>query len=83
MHAPLVSLSFASLAAAALPEGVIEVPLQRIKNQTAYGVEFQVGNPPQKAVISADTGSPTYSFESPRKCPSHSVDIYASMLQYL
>jgi hypothetical protein len=69
MHAALVSLSIASLAAAALPEGVVEVPLQRIKNQTAYGVEFQVGNPPQKAVISADTGSPTYAFESPRTYP--------------
>ncbi|RFU78345.1 hypothetical protein TARUN_3867 [Trichoderma arundinaceum] len=66
MHVPLVSLSFASLAAAALPEGVIEIPLQRIKNQTAYGAEFQVGNPPQRAIISADTGSPTYAFESPR-----------------
>ncbi|KAH0491992.1 hypothetical protein TgHK011_003392 [Trichoderma gracile] len=66
MRAPLLSLSVASLAAAALPEGVVEVPLQRIKNQTAYGAEFQVGNPPQKAVISADTGSPTYAFESPR-----------------
>ncbi|KAL7929336.1 aspartic endopeptidase [Trichoderma chlorosporum] len=66
MHVPLASLSFASLAAAALPEGVIEIPLQRIKNQSAYGAEFQVGNPPQKVIISADTGSPTYAFESPR-----------------
>jgi hypothetical protein len=65
MHAPLVSLTFASLAAAALPEGVIELPLQRIKNQSAYGAEFLVGTPPQKAIISADTGSPTYAFESP------------------
>lgn len=63
---PLVSLSFASLVAAHLPEGVIEIPLQRIKNQSAYGAEFLVGNPPQKAIISADTGSPTYAFESPR-----------------
>ncbi|KAL5086178.1 hypothetical protein Trisim1_009510 [Trichoderma cf. simile WF8] len=66
MHVPLASLSFASLAAASLPEGVIEIPLQRIKNQSAYGAEFLVGNPPQKAIISADTGSPTYAFESPR-----------------
>ncbi|KAF3057740.1 Candidapepsin [Trichoderma lentiforme] len=66
MHVPLASLSFASLAAASLPEGVIEIPLQRIKNQSAYGAEFLVGNPPQKAIIQADTGSPTYAFESPR-----------------
>ncbi|UKZ82782.1 hypothetical protein TrVFT333_010580 [Trichoderma virens FT-333] len=66
MYLPLASLSFASLAAAALPEGVIEIPLQRIKNQSAYGAEFQVGNPPQRVIISADTGSPTYAFESPR-----------------
>jgi hypothetical protein len=66
MYVPLVSLSFASLAAATLPEGIIEIPLQRIKNQSAYGAEFQVGTPPQKAIISADTGSPTYAFESPR-----------------
>lgn len=65
MHAPLASLTFASLAAAALPEGVIELPLQRIKNQSAYGAEFLVGTPPQKAIILADTGSPTYAFESP------------------
>lgn len=65
MHAPLTSLTFASLAAAALPKGVIELPLQRIKNQSAYGAEFLVGTPPQKAIISADTGSPTYAFESP------------------
>lgn len=65
MHAPLASLTFASLAAAALPEGVIELPLQRIKNQSAYGAEFLVGTPPQKAIINADTGSPTYAFESP------------------
>ncbi|KAM0462210.1 hypothetical protein ACHAO4_001411 [Trichoderma viride] len=66
MHAPLASLTFASLAAAALPEGVIELPLQRIKNQSAYGAEFLVGTPPQKAIINADTGSPTYAFESPK-----------------
>lgn len=65
MHASLASLTFASLAAAALPEGVIELPLQRIKNQSAYGAEFLVGTPPQKAIINADTGSPTYAFESP------------------
>ncbi|KAK5991554.1 Candidapepsin-like protein [Cladobotryum mycophilum] len=54
-----------SLAAAALPVGVIEIPLQRIKNQSAYGVEIMLGNPPQKVITSADTGSPTYGFESP------------------
>lgn len=74
MHAPLASLTFASLAAAALPQGVIELPLQRIKNQSAYGAEFLVGNPPQKAIISADTGSPTYAFESPSPSTLRSLD---------
>lgn len=83
MHVPLASLSFASLAAAALPEGVIEIPLQRIKNQSAYGAEFQVGNPPQRVIISADSGSPTYAFESPRTYKyllsySHKPQIYRS-----
>lgn len=49
----------------ALPQGVLEIPLQRIKNQSAYGIEFHIGNPPQKVVTSVDTGSPTYGFESP------------------
>lgn len=42
-----------------LPEGVISVPLPRIEEQTAYGVEFQVGTPPQKNILKFDTGSPT------------------------
>jgi hypothetical protein len=49
----------------ALPHGIISVPLQRIKDQGAYGVELHVGNPPQSVVVLADTGSPTYAVESP------------------
>lgn len=84
MHAPLTSLTFASLAAAALPKGVIELPLQRIKNQSAYGAEFLVGTPPQKAIISADTGSPTYAFESPGAFMSFNIFLkMASLINHL
>lgn len=49
-----------------LPEGVIRVPLPRIMNQTYYGMEFEVGNPPQRSFLKIDTGSPTIGFNSPR-----------------
>jgi hypothetical protein len=51
---------------ASLPRGVIPVPLTRIINQTGYGMQFQVGNPPQKATLEIDTGSDTIGFISPR-----------------
>lgn len=59
--------------ASMLPDGVISLPLQRIKNQSAYGLELEVGNPPQRVVSLVDTGSPTYSFESIRKTSQSSV----------
>jgi hypothetical protein len=63
-------------AVVALPDGVISLPLQRIKNQTAYGVELFIGTPPQRVVTSVDTGSPTYAVESRRKLnPSRLVQI--------
>ncbi|TFB01690.1 hypothetical protein CCMA1212_006298 [Trichoderma ghanense] len=49
-----------------LPDGVIRVPLQRIMNQSFYGMEFEVGNPPQRSWLKIDTGSPTIGFVSPR-----------------
>ncbi|PTB62167.1 acid protease, partial [Trichoderma citrinoviride] len=49
-----------------LPDGVIRVPLPRIMNQSFYGMEFEVGNPPQRSWLKIDTGSPTIGFISPR-----------------
>ncbi|KAL7811153.1 acid protease [Trichoderma gracile] len=49
-----------------LPDGVIHVPLSRIMNQSFYGMEFEVGNPPQRSWLKIDTGSPTIGFISPR-----------------
>lgn len=63
----LAALCLMPSSAMALPEGVISLPLQRIKNQSAYGLELEVGTPPQRVVSLVDTGSPTYSFESIRE----------------
>ncbi|KAL6861977.1 acid protease [Trichoderma novae-zelandiae] len=49
-----------------LPDGVINVPLTRIMNQSTYGMEFEVGSPPQRSFLQIDTGSPTIGFISPR-----------------
>ncbi|RFU74999.1 hypothetical protein TARUN_7230 [Trichoderma arundinaceum] len=49
-----------------LPDGVIRIPLPRIMNQTLYGMEFEVGNPPQRSFLKIDTGSNTIGFNSPR-----------------
>ncbi len=48
-----------------MSEGVYAVPLKRIRNQAAYGIDLRVDNPPQPVTVLADTGSNTYSFESP------------------
>ena len=52
-------------AAAGLPDGVISIPLKRIINQTFYGMEFAVGNPPQISTLKVDTGSVTIGFNTP------------------
>jgi hypothetical protein len=67
----IVSLaSFAAVGVAAsyspLPPGVIKIPMTRILNQSAYGIEFEVGTPPQKNILKVDSGSPTIGFENPR-----------------
>lgn len=49
-----------------LPENVFNVPLTRIMNLEYYGMEFEVGNPPQQSFLKIDTGSPTIGFISPR-----------------
>ncbi|KAL7942045.1 aspartic peptidase domain-containing protein [Trichoderma barbatum] len=49
-----------------LPDGVSKIPLTRIMNQSFYGMEFEVGNPPQRSFLKIDTGSPTIGFLSPR-----------------
>jgi hypothetical protein len=52
--------------AASLPPGVIKIPTTRILNESAYGIEFEVGSPPQSNVLKVDTGSPTIGFENHR-----------------
>ncbi|QYS99573.1 Aspartic endopeptidase [Trichoderma simmonsii] len=49
-----------------LPDNVFNVPLTRIMNLEYYGMEFEVGNPPQRSFLKIDTGSPTIGFISPR-----------------
>ncbi|KOS20539.1 Beta-hexosaminidase 2 [Escovopsis weberi] len=41
------------------------IPLRRIKNQTAYGVDSLLWSSRQMVTTSLDTGSPTMGFESP------------------
>ncbi|KAJ6779737.1 hypothetical protein PWT90_02080 [Aphanocladium album] len=48
-----------------LPVGVYEMPLRRINGNDAYGMDIGVGTPPQKVTLLVDTGSNTYSVESP------------------
>jgi hypothetical protein len=60
------SLLASHAALSTLPDGVIRIPLPRIMNQTYYGMEFEVGNPPQRSFLKIDTGSPTIGFNSPR-----------------
>lgn len=55
------------LASAANPDGVFVMPLTRIKNQSAYGMEIEVGTPAQKMTVFVDTGSVTTGLEDPRK----------------
>lgn len=75
----------ASLAASAVanprrlanvPNGVASVPLYRIMNQTAYGMEVDIGNPPQTTLLLVDTGSNQLSCEGAGKAiqsiPIHS-----------
>jgi hypothetical protein len=61
----LAALAIPALAAE-LPAGVVAVPMIRDAALTAYYAEFQVGTPPQKQYLKVDTGSPRYSFLSPR-----------------
>lgn len=49
----------------ALPKGVFSLPLHPIRNGKAYGLDLEVGTPSQKVTCLLDTGSNTYSFESP------------------
>ncbi|KAB5511704.1 aspartic peptidase domain-containing protein [Coniochaeta sp. 2T2.1] len=49
-----------------LPHGVVSIPMNRIVNYTAYGIDFMVGTPGQRNVLKVDTGSPTIGFENPR-----------------
>lgn len=69
-----------------LPDGVIRVPLPRIMNLTYYGMEFEVGNPPQPSFLKIDTGSPTIGFISPRSnmclrpdSPCHPLGTYDNL----
>lgn len=71
MHSAALLLSTGLLAAAIpqapakLPKGVYELPLRRINDNDAYGIDVNVGTPPQKVTLLIDTGSNTYSVESP------------------
>ncbi|KAB5533375.1 aspartic peptidase domain-containing protein [Coniochaeta sp. 2T2.1] len=47
-----------------LPHGVVSIPLNRIVNYTAYGIDF--GTPGQRNVLKVDTGSPSIGVENPR-----------------
>lgn len=65
-------LSFSVLAAASsesapgAADGVFAIPLKRIRDRSVYGIDLMVGNLPQNITVLVDTGSPTYSVESPR-----------------
>lgn len=59
-----------SLASAGLPlvgdvDGIFVLPLARIKNHAAYGIELLVGTPPQTQTLFIDTGSATTGMEGP------------------
>ncbi|KAI9831939.1 MAG: hypothetical protein M1819_004661 [Sarea resinae] len=49
-----------------IPDGVLVVPIIRIENQSSYGMEIGVGNPPQVNILKLDTGSSTISFQNPQ-----------------
>ncbi|KAH8171866.1 eukaryotic aspartyl protease domain-containing protein [Sarocladium implicatum] len=51
---------------ASVPSGAVLVPLLRDAGQAAYLAELHVGTPPQRMLLKADSGSPTYSFIDPR-----------------
>ena len=66
---------FASFAAASrcgydeltFPPGVIFMPIRRIKDETAYSVQFQVGTPPQNVSAVIDLTTTAFTFESAGK----------------
>ena len=71
MHSATLLLG-AGILAAGLPQascqqlkGVYEIPLRRINDDDAYGMDVELGTPPQKVTLLVDTGSNTYSVESP------------------
>ena len=66
-----VALAVPATVKAGLPKGVYSIPLIRWRNQSAYGIEWELGNPPQKVISLADTGSDMMSFESMCKCFWH------------
>ncbi|OAA67783.1 Peptidase aspartic [Akanthomyces lecanii RCEF 1005] len=71
MHSATLLLG-AGILAAGLPQasgqqlkGVYEIPLRRINDDDAYGMDVELGTPPQKVTLLVDTGSNPYSIESP------------------
>lgn len=64
-HALIAALPLANAA----PNGVFVLPLTRIKGHSAYGIQVDVGTPPQRNVMFIDTGSATTGVEDPSTSP--------------
>ncbi|OAA71668.1 Peptidase aspartic [Akanthomyces lecanii RCEF 1005] len=62
----------------AVMDGVFVLPLTRIKGHSAYGIQVDVGTPPQRNVMFIDTGSATTGVEDPnsRACKMGSCRDY-------
>ncbi|KAJ3493129.1 hypothetical protein NLG97_g4936 [Lecanicillium saksenae] len=61
MYLPQILTGFALLSITSAhpnPPGVLSLDVKRVVNQSAYGVELEVGTPPQKMRVNVDTGSP-------------------------
>ncbi len=56
----------------AVMDGVFVLPLTRIKGHSAYGIQVDVGTPPQRNVMFIDTGSATTGVEDPSISPKTS-----------
>lgn len=62
-------LAVSATTGAGLPKGVYSIPFIRWRNQSAYGIKWELGNPPKSVISLADTGSNMMSYESVCKCP--------------
>jgi hypothetical protein len=58
--------STAAAAHSPASKGYVTSNLTRGPNLLSYHAELEIGTPPQKERLLVDTGSPTYSFISPR-----------------